>query len=813
MKQIAALLLGLIGLFVAASAAAQAPEQRAEYRALRYLLAQAPARKAEGGMHLGTPYLTVAGGERIPDPGAIIPHGYTPPEPPGFDAVHVTIYGPGAEPWDARGADQTSVGTVQPGAAPGGGALYIRFYPYVPVPERRTPYSDGGNPASLAWSWSYREHRLILTRTWGGEISEADAMGAIRPLAELVHRGFVEDGLADGGTAAAPGRYRATIRIPPLTPGEVLSPSVDVVDENGKPPADSIYVSWYIDGVNTPSVVWDGRETRVEVQVSVANQALVEAVLIPAFVPGGAPADAVPTAPTLTVPDALPGGPVPGMTGVGPMPGPGSLGQALVGTLLPPLLITLGQLLAGVRGGAGVPPLPVAPPKPNAPAGAPPAAPTPPPARPAVPAIDPVWKQRLDRLEQVAKHDRNGALAAAVQTVRSQLGGPRDPKAWAAAQQQLKDALGQLDQALPKPNGVGWDAAASVVGGVRDTAVQAGGAIRDAGGAIAGFPGSVWQGLKGIGNGLLNPGHFVAGVNGLARDWVAKNLKTESQAFVQGLKDGKLGAALGALGQGMVKAAGSALGAAWEKVGKSVLPVDELKSFNNPHASLEEKLWAVPAAAVKIAGILVGLQKPTPQPSTAWGQAIRQGLQKPVPPPVAPVAPKPKLPGPVRARPVSVEAPPVQAPAAPRPVAEPTPPARPAPASPPAGASAATPTPSAPPPAPKKRFFQGAADGSDIEILPPSEITPSNHSSVVGDISLESIHRAEHWRFFKVDRAGIRMLEPGAGVEDLCDVLLPKNKRLADITDTDIVVCTSDARKAAWIRTQVRNHINQILRG
>jgi hypothetical protein len=423
----------------------------------------------------------------------------------------------------------------------------------------------------------------------------------------------------------------------------------------------------------------------------------------------------------------------------------------------------------------------------------------------------------------VAKHDRNPQLAAAVQAIRGQLAGPRDPKAWAAAQQQLKDALGTLDQHLPKPNGAGWDAAAAVVGGVRDTAVQAGGAIRDVGGAFAAFPGQVWQGLKGLGNGLLNPGHFVAGVNGLAKDWISKNLKTEGQAFVQGLKDDKLGDALGALGQGMVKAAGSALGAAWESIGKSVLPVDELGSFIDPHASLEEKLWAVPATAVKIAGILTGLHKPTTQPSTAWGQALQQGLQRPVPPrsQLMPPQPKPQLPGPSRPRPAlpeAADAVPATAPAGARPAA-PTPsvPDAPAPVPDLPATPASTPKPAATvaaaPPLPKKRFFKGAADGSDIEILPPSEITPSNHSSVVGDISLESVHRAEHWRFFKVDRAGVRMMEPGAGVEDLCDVLLPKNKRLWEITDTDIVVCTSDARKAAMIRAKVRNYINGISQG
>ena len=166
---------------------------------------------------------------------------------------------------------------------------------------------------------------------------------------------------------SGPGRYRAIIQIPPLTPGEVLSPSVDVVDENGKPPGSSIYVSWLINGVNTPSVLWDGSETRVEVQVSVDNQAVVAAVVIPAA--GDAPVSAAPASSTPSDPGAgMPEGPLPGMSGAGPLPGPGSLGQALIGSLLPPLMIAIGQLLGGIRGGRSLPQGPVPPaPKPPAP--------------------------------------------------------------------------------------------------------------------------------------------------------------------------------------------------------------------------------------------------------------------------------------------------------------------------------------------------------------------------------------------------------------------------------------------------------------
>jgi hypothetical protein len=42
-------ILVLLGLLSASIGAAQTPQERAEYRALRYLLAEAPARKVETG--------------------------------------------------------------------------------------------------------------------------------------------------------------------------------------------------------------------------------------------------------------------------------------------------------------------------------------------------------------------------------------------------------------------------------------------------------------------------------------------------------------------------------------------------------------------------------------------------------------------------------------------------------------------------------------------------------------------------------------------------------------------------------------------
>ncbi len=52
----------------------------------------------------------------------------------------------------------------------------------------------------------------------------------------------------------------------------------------------------------------------------------------------------------------------------------------------------------------------------------------------------------------------------------------------------------------------------------------------------------------------------------------------------------------------------------WGSLGKEVLPIEEFKSFFDPHASLEEKLWAIPSAAVKIANLIMMSEKLATRP-------------------------------------------------------------------------------------------------------------------------------------------------------------------------------------------------------
>jgi hypothetical protein len=115
-------------------------------------------------------------------------------------------------------------------------------------------------------------------------------------------------------------------------------------------------------------------------------------------------------------------------------------------------------------------------------------------------------------------------------------------------------------------------------------------------------------------------------VREILKNFGREHLAAENKAFGEGLREGRYGDALKALAQGMLKTAGHALGGAWEWVRREILPWDEFKSFFDPHASAEERLWAIPAAAMKIASIATLFTKPTTVPSTRWGTALENAL-------------------------------------------------------------------------------------------------------------------------------------------------------------------------------------------
>ncbi|MBL8245522.1 MAG: hypothetical protein JNL89_15085 [Rhodanobacteraceae bacterium] len=496
------------------------------------------------------------------------------------------------------------------GKAPWGGALTENW---TPMWKPDAQHEGQPIPGHLWWYWSYPKHFAAARVSFPvaeGDVSLEQARAALRPVAEAVHRGVLAQGLDGDIVTAASGPYQVLIRIPPLQPGDVLSPGVDVLDAQGRPAEDVRGIAILIDGKFAQSLTWDGRRTVIEAQVSVAGQGLVAQRVIPAW-------GTAPPPPANAAPAAL--GPV------GPLPPPRSLKESLVGMLAPPLAGLLGAL-AGLRGARAPrrPPPPTPKPKPR-PKPGPKAAPQ---------ARDPARaraERTLDHLAQVARTTGDADLAQAVANARAQaLGkdGRLDPAAWKDAQQALRAALGKLDQGIPQPTSVLGDSARAAGTAVKEFGLGIGKGLYGIGAGLFHLGANTWSGLKGIAHGLMNPRDFERGVREILKTFGREHLAAENKAFGEGLREGRYGDALKALAQGMLKTAGHALGSAWEWVRRDILPWDEIKSFFDPHASAEERLWALPAGVLKVAAIVTFLAKPTALPSTRWGTALHNALDR-----------------------------------------------------------------------------------------------------------------------------------------------------------------------------------------
>jgi hypothetical protein len=585
------------------SAQGRDARQSDEYQALRHVMRMFEVRTVNSGQLRDIPSLYVNGGPLIGNKGGIVPYGATPAEDRGGYSIHISVYGPGAPSWESMPGSGYIVAKSRRIDAPWGGKLYSLFVPFVAEPERSGPFSEGGNAASIRWSWEYPGYAVQIAHFWPAETSEQDAIAGIRPLAEALHRGFAGD-----GEVARSGGYRAQIRVDPLKPGDVLSPSVDVLDAQGRPAEDVRGIAWLINGRFAHSVVWDGRRTEIEVQVSVGGEALVERIVIPAF--GEGPPTAAP--------------PPSGLSQVGPLPPPRSLKESLVGVLAPPLLGLLGALASGLRG-ARLPRRPP-PPKPKPKTKAKPKRP----AETKDPALTRA-ERTLDHLAQVAQTTGDKDLARAVANARAgAIGkdGKFDPAAWKDAQQALREALGKLDKGIPQPTSVLGDTARAAGTALKDLTFGVGKGLYGIGAGIFHLGANAWTGLKGIAHGLMNPRDFERGVREILKNFGREHLAAENKAFGEGLREGRYGDALKALAQGMLKTAGHALGGAWEWVRREILPWDEIKSFFDPHASAEERLWAIPAGVLKAAAIATFLVKPTALPSTRWGTALHNALDR-----------------------------------------------------------------------------------------------------------------------------------------------------------------------------------------
>ncbi len=186
------------------------------------------------------------------------------------------------------------------------------------------------------------------------------------------------------GKAPAPKRqYHAKIHIrKDYHPGGYLGPTVTVLDQDGNVcNKDVAAVVFWLNGREGENGPWDGSRTTLKMDISMKDGQSFEVTgVIPAWKgPAAAPTLGPALTPTpRTLPpvknipgivpideDAAEGGskssagePVPGLSGAGRLPGPGSVLRALAGILGPAIIAAGAGLLAGLGGSGSPPPAP-----------------------------------------------------------------------------------------------------------------------------------------------------------------------------------------------------------------------------------------------------------------------------------------------------------------------------------------------------------------------------------------------------------------------------------------------------------------------
>lgn len=425
----------------------------------------------------------------------------------------------------------------------------------------------------------------------------------------------------------------ATIYVPAgLKAGDTLSPSADVTSEDGKPIQGTIAEVWTINGTQANSVTWDGKPAQILLQLSCQGHALeVRASYNGTLTRGSTTAvGGEPQGPA----NSEANGEVPGLDGVGEVPGPADETQGIVGMVGPAVVGILGGLLAGALGGGGggSTSIPVAPDKSGGadgeesdgeggedgpdgegsdgagssgagpdgmgtggkegtpPGGKGPGGKEPGGSTPTAPGVvSPATKAAIDKPALAtgqASATGNAAAKEGVSKAQDSAfdasGGKPDP---------IRDNLTTSDKIFgsdPLPMGIPWvnKSAESMVNGVSS------------------FFSSAKHGLAQLGDAALHPIYFVKGVDAACRNVAPAEAKAADSAFA----DGRYVDAFGASAKGTAKVAAklfiTAHDMSWN-IQREMLPIDEIKTFFAPDATLSDRYAAYQGAQLKVAAIIL----------------------------------------------------------------------------------------------------------------------------------------------------------------------------------------------------------------
>ncbi|MBU0608164.1 MAG: hypothetical protein KKI08_09755, partial [Armatimonadetes bacterium] len=467
----------------------------------------------------------------------------------------------------------------------------------------------------------------------------------------------------------------ATIHVnpPEPKPGDQVSLWATVTGPDGKAlsGATTIWDVGNYGGNVDPRFTWDGKELPIKLNVVYKDNEYKFTKTLPAYGTTAPPEETKePEKPEATTeateePDedaALPPGVIPGLGGAGKVPGPATIIEGIVGTLVPGIIGILGGLIVGLRR----PQVPTSPPPgPRRPPSRPPPPPPgertkvppppyKPPLKPPPPPGDEAAKlrEKLDRMRKRADRIRKPELTkwaddtgkAALKpdgTVDQEklkesydkLGGLfniPDPEAGKGVLDHVKDLAGL---GLDVTKGLAGGLAGAMTGGdttegqvyvkaglntVYDAGAAIAGGIKTFVGGLVGIPGQVVDGVGVISRTVRDLKYFGRGLDDKARNWINTEGAADKEAFRNAMKEGRYLDALGNLAKG-VGNMGLALGGKVWEVAREFLPADEIKSFFGRESSLGERLWAVPSGIAKTLGLLMGFEK------------TRNLLNKPIP--------------------------------------------------------------------------------------------------------------------------------------------------------------------------------------
>lgn len=291
---------------------------------------------------------------------------------------------------------------------------------------------------------------------------------------------------------------------------------------------------------------------------------------------------------------------LPGINGIGDIPGPDSLPEAAIGLLIPGIIGVFGGLVAG-GGGTGLaePPTGEEPEGPEEPSSDEEAA-----SR----SFDPATrhaKNVLDIFDKRTQLDKNPELKELADKAREtafDADGKVIPEKWNEIKDQMRDAI--ITHA-------GDPGEVSIVREHIDGVINSAEQAKDIGGdLLTGIGDYLKKGFGGIADGIMHPADFFRGVREGVLDWSHQNTEDWRQfgdKLSHSFKEEGPGSAIQVLTESLVDSEKKLWGGIWQ-TGKELLPVEEIESLFDEKASLEERLWAVPAAASKIAGLLVGTE-------------------------------------------------------------------------------------------------------------------------------------------------------------------------------------------------------------